>query len=326
MPRILALLLLLTTLIPLPIATADDAKINVLIVDGQNNHTDWPLTTAMMREFLTDSGHFNVDVERTQYTWQGGELLDQYPLDDGKTYEELPQPKTDPDFRPDFADYDVVISNFGWRAASWPESTKSDFEDYIKNGGGLVVVHAADNSFPDWDAFNRMIGLGGWGGRDQSSGPYVYYNDDGDQIRDPSAGVGGAHGPMRPYAVVAREPDHPILEGLPKIWMHTKDELYQQLRGPADNMTILATAYADADKGGTGRHEPVLMTVQYGDGRIFHTIMGHDRNSFACVGFQTTLLRGTQWAATGKVTQTDVPEDFPTAKNPRSRNLQLTPN
>ena len=57
--------------------------------------------------------------------------------------------------------------------------------------------------------------------------------------------------------------------------MHTQDELYQQLRGPADQMTILATAYLDTNKSGTGRHEPMLMTIGYGKGRIYHTPMGH---------------------------------------------------
>jgi hypothetical protein len=32
-----------------------------------------------------------------------------------------------------------------------------------------------------------------------------------------------------------------------------------------------------------------------------------------CAGFQTLLLRGAEWAATGKVTQ-KVPDDFPTAE------------
>lgn len=99
---------------------------------------------------------------------------------------------------------------------------------------------------------------------------------------------------------------------MPPVWMHTKDELYNRLRGPAERMEILATAYADPNNKGTGRHEPALMTIRFGEGRIFHNIMGHADYSVDCVGFMTTILRGTEWAATGRVTQA-IPANFPTA-------------
>ena len=91
------------------------------------------------------------------------------------------------------------------------------------------------------------------------------------------------------------------LRGLPKTWLHVPDELYHKLRGPAKNMTILATSFSDKKKGGTGRHEPALFTIRYGKGRIFHTILGHDAPQARCAGFVFTLQRGTEWAATGKV-------------------------
>lgn len=300
------------------LATADD-KLRCLIIDGQNNHVMWPKTTMMMKSFLEDSGRFTVDVARTKYTWKGGDLLAEFPLDDGKTYEELAEPKSDPDFKPNFADYDVVLSNFGWRAAPWPDETKAALEKFVSGGGGMVIVHAADNSFGDWDAFNKMIGLGGWDGRDEKSGPYVYYDKAGNVVRDTTAGSGGSHGPQHPYQVVIRDPSHPITKGLPRAWMHVKDELYQQLRGPANNMSILATAYADPKFKGTDRHEPVLITIDYDRGRIFHTPMGHDDQSMQCVGFITTLVRGAEWAATGEVTLTKTPDDFPTATDVKTR-------
>ena len=77
-------------------------------------------------------------------------------------------------------------------------------------------------------------------------------------------------------------------------------------------MSILATAYADPAQNGSGRDEPMLMTISYGQGRGFHTAMGHADYSMKCVGFMTTLLRGTEWAATGEVS-IPVPKDFPTA-------------
>ncbi len=297
-------------------------RLKALIIDGQNNHAAWPQTTMMIKQYLEDSGRFTVDIQRTRYTWRGGKLLEQFPLEDGKTYQDLDQPKSDPDFKPRFSDYDVVISNFGWKAAPWPEETRVALKRYVEEGGGFVVIHAANNSFGSWDEFNRMIGLGGWDGRDEQSGPYVYINDQGSVVRDTSAGRGGAHGPAHEYRIVVRTPDHPIVAGLPRAWMHTKDELYQQLRGPAENMTILATAYADPRYRGSDRHEPMLMTIDYGRGRIFHTPMGHDAVSFRCVGFITALIRGCEWAATGTVTLTEIPEDFPTPTESSARDIK----
>jgi type 1 glutamine amidotransferase len=108
--------------------------------------------------------------------------------------------------------------------------------------------------------------------------------------------------------------EHPITAGLPKLWMHQGDELYARLRGPGRNMTVLATAYSDPKNAGTGRDEPMLAVLSYGKGRVFHTMMGHDINALSCVGFVVTFQRGTEWAATGKVTQ-KVPAGFPTANS-----------
>jgi hypothetical protein len=75
-------------------------------------------------------------------------------------------------------------------------------------------------------------------------------------------------------------------------------------------MTVLATAHSDPNNKGTGRDEPSLVVVNYGKGRVFHTTMGHDVAALSCVGFITAFQRGTEWAATGRVTQ-KIPADFP---------------
>jgi type 1 glutamine amidotransferase len=182
---------------------------------------------------------------------------------------------------------------------------------FVRNGGGFVSIHAADNAFPKWKEYNEMIGIGGWEGRNEQSGPWVYW--EGKVMRDTSAGRGGDHGNIHRFQVVTRTPGHPIMQGLPSIWLHAEDELYNRLRGPAENLTVLATAFDDPATRGSGRHEPVLLTIEYGKGRVFHTTLGHVRGDLIaqrCVGFIVTFQRGTEWAATGKVTQ-KVPADFP---------------
>lgn len=260
-------------------------KLKVLIIDGQNNHTNWKETTEIMQHQLTGSGLFTVDIARTSSK------------DEGQIA----------DFRPDFSRYDVVVSNYN--GESWPEKTKMEFEQFVRSGHGFVSVHAANNAFAGWPGYNEMIGLGGWEGRTEKDGPYVYYNDAGELIRDDRPGPGGHHGKQHAFTIEVRDSTHPVTAGLPKKWMHATDELYDQLRGPALNLNVLATAFSAPETGGTGRHEPMLMALHYGLGRVFHTTLGHLNESREHIGFEVTFLRGVEWAATGKVTQ-EVPEAF----------------
>jgi type 1 glutamine amidotransferase len=274
---------------------ADEPSMKALIIEGQNNHGVWPKTSQMMKRYLEETKLFTVDIVRT-----------------------APE-GTDPNFHPDFSQYQVVVSNYN--GASWPEETQKAFVDYVAGGGGFVVVHAANNSFGDWKEYNDMIGLGGWGGRNETTGPYVYLDEKGQLIRNSDPGPGGSHGAQHEFLVVTRDDTHPITRGMPASWMHAQDELYDRLRGPGERMNVLATAYADPAQGGTGRHEPMMMVVEYGKGRVFHTPMGHGDYSQECVGFIIALQRGAEWAATGEVTQ-ELPKDFPTAEKVSQRKFE----
>jgi hypothetical protein len=190
----------------------------------------------------------------------------------------------------------------------WPETVQKGLEQYLKKGGALVVVHAANNSFSNWLEYNRMIGLGGWGGRTEKHGPYLFFSDAGKLVRDPRPGRGGSHGPQHEFTVKLRQKDHPIVRDMPAEWKHAKDELYDSLRGPAEKVEVLATAYSAKSK----KHEPMIMTISYGKGRVFHTPMGHADYSMRCVGFYDVVRRGTEWAATGQVTL-PLSKNFPTA-------------
>lgn len=309
-------------LLLLTISSCAQTKLKALIIDGQNNHAVWPKSTLMMKQYLEETGLFKVDIQRTQNVWKAEREKDFLSLANTGDVTLVEEPTSDESFAPNFSDYDVVVSNFGWRAAPWPEATQKAFEAYINAGGGFVSVHAADNSFPQWEAYNKMIGLGGWGDRTEKDGPYVYYTNAGEKVIDTTAGPAGAHGKRHRFPVTVRDTKHPITKGMPKVWLTGIDECYAKLRGPAENMTVLATGKDQSDTAPTDRHEPMLMTLDYGKGRVFHITLGHDTDSFENVGFIVSFLRGTEWAATGGVTQ-EIPKDFPTETEPTSRPFPL---
>ncbi len=267
-------------------AVAVAAPRKVLIIDGQNNH-NWQATTPVLKKLLEETGLFAVEVATTPP--KGGDLSA---------------------FRPNFAGYQVVVSNYN--GEDWPRETQAAFEKFVRAGGGLVVYHAANNPFPEWKAFNEMIVLGGWGNRTPQSGPYLRMRE-GKAVREDKPGPSGHHGKRHPYLMMTRDQKHPVMAGLPEKWMHATDELYDSMRGPAVEATVLATAYSDPATGGTGEDEPLILTRSYGKGRVFHTMLGHDLESVSCVGFVVTFQRGTEWAGTGKVT-VKVPGDFPGAE------------
>src|SRR5439155_7496212 len=187
-----------------PCAAGDPSrqeKTRALIIDGQNNH-DWRKTTPVLKAALESSGLFTLEVATSPP--QGHKL-------DG--------------FQPDFGRYGVVVSNYN--GEPWPAATRKAFEDYVNNGGGFVCVHAADNSFPGWKEYNRMIGVGGWGGRNDTFGPMLRWRQG--KVEKDARGGGGTHGRYFSFVVETRDHDHPITRGLPARWLHARDELYATL-------------------------------------------------------------------------------------------------
>ena len=266
------------------------APIPVMILDGESGgqYHDWQHVTPVLKKMLDETGLFAVTVVSA------------------------PAPGADfSGFAPEFTKYRAVVLNYDAPDERWPDALKRSFEQYVSNGGGVISVHAADNAFPGWVAFNEMVGVGGWRNRTEQAGPY-WYERDGKLVPDSTPGRAGSHGRRVPFRVTVRDPNHPITKGLPRIWMHQGDELYARLRGPGKNMTVLATAFSDPSNAGSGRDEPQLMVLSFGKGRIFHTTWGHDITALSSVDFVVTFQRGTEWASTGQVTQ-KIPTTFPSA-------------
>jgi uncharacterized protein len=263
----------------------------------------------VLKRILEDAGKFSVDVTTTPAAAPGAPRLPRNATDDQKAAHEenlkkhaatlaahnANTPALWAKWRPNFSSYAVVVSNYN--GDDWPADVRAAFTAYVKGGGGFVSYHAANNSFPSWPEYNEMIGVGGWGGRNEKSGPYLRLRD-GKWTKDPTPGTGGGHGAQHEFLVEARTATHPIWAGLPEKWMHAKDELYHGLRGPADHLTVIGSAMSDRTK----EHEPLLMAISYGSGRVFHTALGHSVETLQGLGFQITFQRGTEWAATGRVT------------------------
>lgn len=281
---------------------AADQAIRVLIVDGQNNH-NWKDTSPFLEKQLEAGGRFLVDISTSPN-------------------ENAAQAEWDA-WRPKFSDYDVVLSNFNNRKkqdgslSEWPAEVQKAFEAYISGGHGLVNVHAANNAHQGWAEFEKMTGLL-W--RSPNEGRRLALDKYGDPLRMPvGEGPGAGHGPRYPYQVEIRDSEHPITKGMPKIFLHPEDELYHGQRGPAENMTILATAFSSEEQKGTGANEPMLWWIPYGEGRVVTCVLGHvgggdtpaTAPAMRDVAFLTLLRRSLEWAA-GKEVTTPVPDNFPT--------------
>ena len=258
--------------------------VKVLILTGRNNH-DWRASTPYLRKLLVDTGRFDARVVEEP---------------EGITEETL-------------APYDVIVVDYG--GPRWGGITEKAVESFVGSGRGMVAVHGASYSFSGlevladghastgireapWPAYGLMVG-GRWSGVPPKQ----------------------FHGQRHSFQVKIVRNDHPVVRGMPPAFTAT-DELYHQMKFLPSTL-ILATAYDDPKFGGTGEAEPMLCANQYREGRVFYTALGHDLAAMNESGFINTFVRGTEWAATGKVT---LPPDVTSARpgRPPVRALVVT--
>lgn len=232
--------------------------IKTLILTGANNH-DWRRSSPFVRDLLEKTGKFQVEIAENP----SERLEDAAAL----------------------AGYDLFFSDY--HGPEWSPAAQENFAAAVHGGKGFVVLHAADNAFPGWVEYEKMVGL---------------------LWRE-----GTSHGDYHEFEVTIRDHEHPITRGLPdfKIW----DELYHNLIHMHEvPYHVLATAFSNPDFRGTGKDEPVMVVTEYGSGRVFHMVLGHvwpqgqfenykgeTMMTFENEPFQEALVRGCLWAAGAEV-------------------------
>ncbi|MBL7153097.1 MAG: PmoA family protein [Phycisphaerae bacterium] len=182
------------------------------------------------------------------------------------------------------AKYDVVVSNWcAWpevNGRQWGPEVEKAFLDFVRSGKGFALFHAASATFHNWPEYQQMVGAT-W-----------------------KLGTTG-HGPMHTFKVTVKDKTHPVTAGL--LDFEIRDELWHRM-GTGPNIHVLCEAFSSKDKGGSGLLEPVAICTQFGKGRCFYNELGHDATVLQNDMWKVLMLRGTEWAATGKVT-IPVPSD-----------------
>jgi len=168
--------------------------------------------------------------------------------------------------------YDVIVFTiYSQRVPAIPEQAQANLLNFVKDGKGFFVQHLATASFPKWEEFGKLCG------------------------RKWIMGTSG-HGPRGVFEAKVVNKEHPITAGMENF--QTDDELYAKLQG-AGEINVLVEADSDWSK----KTEPLIFTLNYGKGRTVHNAFGHDRKALMNPNVQKIIVRGVEWAATGKVAQ-----------------------
>lgn len=244
-------LLLFATLLLAPLSYSESVK--VLIISGLNNH-DWRSTTPVIERFLEASGEIEVTITEEPHLFKSC----------------------------NFEDFDVIVSN--WNSfpkafeenpkLAWSQETKDAYSNFVRNGGGHVVIHAGSTSFYDWEDYFDIC-LMRWG--KNSKNKYT------------------SHGEQHSFPIRIEDPQHPAIKGI------EISELFDELwRNPEihRDATVLASSFSGEPDGGTQDWEPCVIVGQFGKGRCFSTTLGHGAESLSDPDLQKLIIQGVLWTAT----------------------------
>lgn len=212
----------------------------ILLVTGEDypGHK-WRETTPVLAESIAEDPRLQVDI-----AWETTALRDR-----------------------ELADYDAIIMHFKNYDPDVPgKQAQANLERFVREGGGLVLVHFACGAFQEWPEFVKLAG----------------------RVWDPE--IQPAHDPHGPFQVKISDQQHPVTKGMSNF--ETVDELYTCLAGePPIHVLVEATSKND------GKNYPLAFVLQYGRGRVFHSTLGHDVEALANPHVARLFRRGTAWAA-----------------------------
>ncbi len=194
-----------------------------------------------------------------------------------------------------FAPYAVILSNFNTfgkdapQRKEWSAETRRAFQDHMAKGRGLVIVHAGSSVFYDWPEFQQLA-CGTW--------------------KD-----GTGHGAIHVNRVTFTGRESPVTQGLEPFWI--RDEFWQDILVDP-GAEALASVTPDPAFQGSGKTEHILFATESANGRGFALFLGHDEVTMRNPAWKALLQRGTEWAATGRVTIAP-PKDWPSTKEDAER-------
>jgi type 1 glutamine amidotransferase len=142
---------------------------------------------------------------------------------------------------------------------------RTALQQFIRNGGGVLAIHAAADSHYNWPWYGRMIG--------------------GHFARHP-AGT-----PKGTVTVVA--PGDPMMRGLPRTVSRIDEWYYFDDYDPLSKVLVTLDPQSIGEK--DVNPNPMAWTREIDEGRIFYTAMGHTKESYSEPFFLRLVGQGLDW-------------------------------
>ena len=179
----------------------------------------------------------------------------------------------------EMARYDVLIFNtLRFEETALDKSQQDGLEQFINSGKGFLCIHISGCVVSAWPEYQKITG-GGW-------------------IMESSF-----HPLQESFLVNINNSDHPGVAGISDFY--TNDELYMGIDFRSGNDVFMEATSVSGTYPWRGEEMempagtfPLGWTREYGNGKVFVTLLGHNGLSFRTPEFQRLILNGINWITT----------------------------